>query len=155
MRAHRHLYNLADYQRPHPPNRTPRVELHVLRGEARRPVREVLGPVFLIGSSSHCDLVLGDPTFPPVHPYLLVRDRGVRGRSLGFPPDVRLDEEPVEMVILNDGDRLSMDPFEFRVRIEMVSRNGLSAQLPHGTRVPKPMSSLRDGKARNEAPWRS
>ena len=46
--------------------RLPTVELEIMRGQARRRVRRVAAPIFLIGTANDCDLVLGDPRFPEV-----------------------------------------------------------------------------------------
>jgi hypothetical protein len=100
-----------------PARRNPRVLLEIRRGAARHRLRPVLGPVYLIGTSAECDLVLADPQFPEIHAYLLVSDEGVLLRYLGIGPEITVDGRPVEAVQLLDGDRLRTGPFEFRVHI--------------------------------------
>ena len=76
------------------------VELQITVGRARQRVRHVTGPVFLIGSSMDCDLILGDPLVPAVHSYILLTATEVRIRHLGFAPDLRVNGTQRELVTL-------------------------------------------------------
>jgi len=93
------------------------VYIEIVRGQAKSKKRYVTSSVFLIGSAHDCDLVLGDPQFPDVHLYLFVREEQVSVRVLGGAPDVSVNGETIRSTILNDGDRLRMGPYEFRVGI--------------------------------------
>lgn len=103
---------------PHVLPYPPRVTLEIVRGRARRLVRRVLPPVFLIGAASDCDLVLGDEQFPEAFAYVYVTAEGVTIRHLGAAPDLRVNGRPVETAALADGDRLAMGPYEFAINIE-------------------------------------
>jgi hypothetical protein len=108
----------------------PKVELVVVRGRVRNRIRPVLGPVFLIGGSAQCDLVLGDPRVPAVHSYLLLTRRGVTLRHLGAPPLVLVEGKPIESVQLADGQQITLAPFQFQVHIDR--REGREkADCPH------------------------
>jgi Inner membrane component of T3SS, cytoplasmic domain len=96
----------------------PRVALEVTRGRVRHRVRPVQGRVFLIGTASDCDLVLGDLTFPEAYAYLFVQGSAVSIRRLGAGPELAVCGERVESAELSDGDRVEFGPFELRVRID-------------------------------------
>lgn len=91
------------------------VALEILRGKARSLVREVHSPVFLIGSASDCDLVLGDKSFPDAYAYLYLNASGISIRYLGEGPQLLVNDQPVEGSPLAVGDRLEMGIFEFRL----------------------------------------
>ncbi len=95
----------------------PSVEIVISEGRAIQLVREVTWPVYLIGASSDCDLVLGDPGFPAVHAYLFMTDHGVQLRRLGAPPEIRVNGQVVDVALLETGDQIDLDPFQFRIRI--------------------------------------
>lgn len=93
------------------------VELVISHGRASHLVRKVRGPVYLIGASNQCDLVLGDSSFPPVHSYLFLTDEGVKLRHLGPEPEVRVNGHVVETARLVTGDDIDLGPFQFQIRI--------------------------------------
>lgn len=95
----------------------PNVALEVTRGTAKRLIRKVESPVFLIGSASDCDLVLSDQAFPEVHTYLFLNESGVTIRRIAPEPEVMINNEPCETGELGDGDLLQLGPYEFRVYI--------------------------------------
>jgi pSer/pThr/pTyr-binding forkhead associated (FHA) protein len=95
----------------------PRVELEIVRGQARRKRRPVNVPAFLIGASQDCDLVLGDAQFAEVHAYLIVHAGGVSIRHLGFGPELLINGEQIARASLQDGDRLCTGPYEFVITI--------------------------------------
>jgi hypothetical protein len=98
-------------------SRNPLVLLEIRRGTARRRIRPVFGPVYLIGASPDCDLVLADPQFPATYAYLLVSDESVSLRHLGVGPEITVNGRAVEAVELLDGDRLRTGPYEFRLHV--------------------------------------
>ena len=55
------FHNRQTPRQPHIFAGAPSVELVITSGRARKRIRRVVGPVFLIGSSMDCDLILGDP----------------------------------------------------------------------------------------------
>jgi hypothetical protein len=128
------------------------VLLEIRRGTARRRLRPVPGPVFLIGGSSQCDLVLADPQFPEMHAYLLVSDHGVTLRHLGLAPEITVNGRAVEAAELLDGDRLRTGPYEFRLHLLLAPEGpGASdaaqprrhAARPHSAAVPSPLAQIR------------
>jgi predicted component of type VI protein secretion system len=94
------------------------VSLEITRGRVRQRVRRVDRPVFLIGTSPDCDLVLGDPQFPESYAYLFVKAGKVTIRWLGTGPELSVAEEVVEAAELTDGDTVAFGPFELRVSVE-------------------------------------
>jgi hypothetical protein len=109
------------FDRHHPLNREsppPTVSLEITRGRARQRRRIVVGPVFLIGTSRDCDLVLGDPQFPESYAYLFVKAGKVTVRWLGAGPELSVAQEVVETAELADGDTVAFGPFELRVSVE-------------------------------------
>jgi hypothetical protein len=95
----------------------PCVELLITAGRARQRIRRVAGPVFLIGSSMDCDLILGDALVPSVHSYILVTAQGVRMRHLGAAPEFRINGQPADVVQLADCDQIDIGQFSFVAHI--------------------------------------
>lgn len=96
----------------------PRVSLEIIRGRVRQRLRKVRGKVFLIGSASDCDLVLGDPSFPEAYAYLFIPPHGVTVRWLGAGPEMYVSGEKAEYAFLRDGDQIAFGPFALLVRID-------------------------------------
>ena len=112
-----------------PARRNPRAWLEIRRGAARHRLRPISGPVYLIGRSEDCDLVLADSRFPDVHAYLLLDEERVLLRYLGHGPEITVDGRPVEAVELLHGDRLRTGPYEFRLHLgEGPGPSGKSAE---------------------------
>ncbi len=103
---------------PHVLPCAPRVSLEILRGRVRERQREIPGKVFLIGSASDCDLVLGDLQFPEAYAYIFVSGTDVTIRRLGSGPVLVVCGEEVETADLFHGDLLELGPFELRVVID-------------------------------------
>ncbi len=91
--------------------------LEIRRGAAKQKLRPVAPPVYLIGRSSACDLVLADAQFPEVYAYLLTSERRISLRRVGEGPETTVDGRPVEAAELFHGDRLRMGPYEFRLHL--------------------------------------
>jgi predicted component of type VI protein secretion system len=108
------------YDRPAPTTAaTGQVSLEIVRGRARNKLRSVEARAFLIGSATDCDLVLGDPHFPPVHAYLLRSLEATSIRWLGSGPALSINgREAIESEPLADQDLIRTGPYEFRVHIE-------------------------------------
>jgi predicted component of type VI protein secretion system len=95
------------------------VSLEIVRGRARNKFRLVEARAFLIGSATDCDLVLGDPHFPPVHAYLLRSPQAMTIRWLGTGPALSVNgREAIESEPLADQDLIRTGPYDFRVHIE-------------------------------------
>ena len=91
--------------------------LEIRRGIAKRLVRDVVEPVFVVGSSTDCDLVLGDPQFAPIHFYLLrCDDNSTQLRCVADHPEVSVNGEVRSPIRVHEGDRIRSGSFEFHVR---------------------------------------
>ena len=89
--------------------------LEISRGQAKRKLRQLTGPVFLIGAAGDSDLVLGDPQFPEGYAYVYLREGDLSVRWLGEGPELQVNDWPVQISPLKVGDRITAGPFEFRV----------------------------------------
>ena len=105
--------------RPH--TQLPQLQLVIQRGEARETVRCVRPPIYTIGSSSGCDLVLGDGQFPSWHSYIFVREDAVQFRHLGAAPLVTVNGRICTRGELLDRDRIRMGPYQFQVQIAITA----------------------------------
>lgn len=123
-----------------------RIEIEILRGKAVNRFRPVTVPVFLIGSASDCDLVLGDRAFPEVHTYLYVAGNVVTLRHLGFEPSLSVQGTLVENARLEHGQCFQLGPrYEFRIHIRSEddgSRNRSYRIDPSHGRVPAPQGDM-------------
>lgn len=119
-----------------------KIEIEILRGKAANRFRPVTVPVFLIGSASDCDLVLGDRAFPEVHTYLYVAGNAVTLRHLGFEPSLSVQGALVENARLEHGQCFRLGPkYEFRIHIRSEddgTRNRSYRIDPSHGRVPAP-----------------
>jgi hypothetical protein len=93
----------------------PEVKLEITRGKARERFRPVSGRVFLIGTASDCDLVLGDLSFPEVYAYVFVDGTKISIRRLGAGPPLLVCGERTERAELFQGDDVRFGPFELRL----------------------------------------
>jgi hypothetical protein len=75
-------------------------------------------PVFLIGSSSDSDLVLGDLQFPETYAYVFVRPEGASIRYLGEGPSLVVNGQAAASTQLMDGATLTFGTYEFLVRVQ-------------------------------------
>ena len=89
--------------------------LEIVRGRVKRRLRPIKGPVFLLGSASDCDLVLGDPRFPDAYAYIYEKPDGSVIRYLGAGPVLEVDGRTAETCQLRIGSHISAGPFEFVV----------------------------------------
>jgi pSer/pThr/pTyr-binding forkhead associated (FHA) protein len=109
---------------PHLLPPAPRVSLEITRGRVRERRRAIPGKVFLIGTASDCDLVLGDLQFPEAYAYVFVSGTEVSIRRLGSGPVLVVCGEQVDSADLYHGDLIEMGPFELRVVIDHPPRRG-------------------------------
>lgn len=103
---------------PHILPAVPKISLEILRGRVKQRLRSIHGRVFLIGSASDCDLVLGDLQFPEAYSYIFVSGTDVSIRRLGAGPELLVCGEVVESSDLFHGDVVEMGPFELRIVID-------------------------------------
>lgn len=103
---------------PHILPAVPKISLEILRGRVKQRLRAIQGRVFLIGSASDCDLVLGDLQFPEAYAYIFVSGTDVSIRRLGTGPELLVCGEVVESSDLFHGDLIEMGPFELRIVID-------------------------------------
>lgn len=103
---------------------TPAVSLSITRGRVQRRIRNVSGPVFLIGTSHDCDLVLGDLRFPESYAYLFVQPQKVTLRWLGAGPALLVCGEAADSAELGDGDTISFGPFELQISVRPIAGSG-------------------------------
>ena len=113
------IYRFDQYEPPKAPSRVrAEVALEITRGQARQRIRPVRERVFLIGTASDCDLVLGDLSFPEAYAYLFVAEGRVTIRRLGSGPELSVGGENVETAELFHGDVVRFGPFELRLSID-------------------------------------
>ena len=114
------ILRLDQYDRAHARGAA-RVTLEITRGKAQQRIRPVQGKVFLIGTASDCDLVLGDLSFPEVYAYVFVDGSKIGIRRLGAGPALVVSGEPTERAELFQGDEVQFGPFGLRVLVESVA----------------------------------
>jgi len=127
------------------------VALEITRGRVQQRIRPVRSRVFLIGTASDCDLVLGDLTFPEAYAYLFVQDDKVTIRRLGAGPDLIVCGERVETAELLADDRVAFGPFELRVIIDRPAERDSKAVEP-GDPATLLLADLRSALAANQWP---
>lgn len=108
------------YSRPNEQSRLAEVTawLEITCGRVRHRLRPVRGPVFLIGTATDCDLVLGDLAFPETYAYVLLQDQRLAIRRVGEGPQLLLNGEAIEAADLHQDDRLGFGSFEVRVHVK-------------------------------------
>jgi len=116
---------------PHILPPAPRVSLEITRGRVRERLRQIPGKVFLIGSASDCDLVVGDLQFPEAYAYVFVSGTDVSIRRLGSGPVLVVGGEQVESAELFHGDVIEMGQFELRVVIDHPPRRVRTDRSSH------------------------
>lgn len=90
--------------------------LEIRRGRARNRERQVIEPMFLVGTNTDCDMVLGDTQFAPIHFYILSRDGRTTIRRVGAKPEVTVNGKLLRSTSISDGDRIRTGPYEFLVK---------------------------------------
>lgn len=100
--------------------------LVIERGDANQTVRPIQRPVYVIGTASDCDMVLGDPQFSDYHAYIYVRDEIITLRHLGAAPEVTVNGRVVRWGELKHMDRMRFGPYQLQLRL----RPSLKLPLP-------------------------
>ena len=132
------LLNIQSHLPGHQPNAIvlpDRAYLEITRGTAKRPMRSIREPVYLIGRSHDCDLVLGDAQFGDVHAYLFRNGDQLRLRWLGAGPEVTVNGQKASSTLLHDEDRIRTGPFEFFVHICPAKRRPVRAEIRKAIRM--------------------
>lgn len=101
----------------------PRLLLEVTRGKTRQPIRPVLTPRFLIGSSAACELQLGGSDIPALHSLIVCEKQTFRWERIADSPVLRCNGEATDAIVLQDGDRVTCGCFEFAVRMVPAAEN--------------------------------
>ncbi len=88
--------------------------LEIKRGQAKHRRRIITEPVFLVGASDCCDMVLGDQQFPSIHFYMLYRHGRTIIRPTTSHPELTLNGRPQHRAVsVAPGDRIRTGPYEF------------------------------------------
>lgn len=96
------------YSEPHP-----LLVLEICSGRTRFPLRPVRSTRFLIGAGEGCDLQLGGANMPPLHSIVHVNHVEALLETVALTPPLKVNGLVVESVLLQDGDEISIGPFEF------------------------------------------
>lgn len=123
-------FDRHNQQEPHILPVSPRVSLEITRGRVQQRIRPVRRKVYLIGTASDCDLVLGDLSFPDAYAYLFVHEAKVTVRYLGGGPPLTVCNEPTDAAELLHGDVVAFGPFELRVLFDQSVQSGLPHPQP-------------------------
>ena len=62
-------------------------------------------------------MVLGENGFPPIYAFLLVHPRGVVLRHLGGGPEICVDGQPTERILITSSAHVTAGPFSFTLRV--------------------------------------
>ncbi len=91
--------------------------LEILHGRTRFPHRPVHGARFLIGADPVCDLRLGGVDTPPLHSLLTLKGDEICLEAISTEPQLLVNDEPVAVTLLNDGDRIAIGSFELLAHV--------------------------------------
>ena len=131
---------------------SPRITIEILRGRATQKSRVMTGPTLLIGSDPRCDVQMRSPNVAPKHCLITRQDGVVRATRLSADHAVLHNGKPTAEEALDDGDRLGIGPFEFRIRIGGESPSNAPAALPlEPSTVHRPRFALLDRKPPTKA----
>jgi chromosome segregation ATPase len=89
-------------------------ELVVLQGRAAGERCKLAGPFTLMGQAMGCQIRLMGDSVAPFHCALLLESSGYLLRILSPEADLRVNEAPVEVARLADGDEIAIGPYRFR-----------------------------------------
>lgn len=112
--------------------------LVIERGDARRAVRPIERPVYVIGTAADCDMVLGDPQFSDYHAYIYVRDGVVTLRHLGPAPEMTVNGREMKWGELKHMDRIRFGPYQLQLRLRPALESS-GEQPPNGPAKTKSM----------------
>lgn len=90
----------------------PPLVLEICGGQTRFPLRPVKSNRFLIGAGAGCDLQFGGDEMPPLHSIVHLDHVEALLETVTLTPPLMVNGLAVESVLLQDGDRISIGPFE-------------------------------------------
>jgi hypothetical protein len=101
-----------DSESGRPANHEAHLILEICRGRTEHPLRPVLSPRFLIGSSQRCDLRLGGAEIPPLVAMIFQDGSDIWLEAIAPAPALRVNGRIETSVRLTDGDRIAIGPIE-------------------------------------------
>ena len=109
--------------------------LVIERGDAKRTVRAIDRPVYVIGTAADCDMVLGDSQFADYHAYLYQRNGLITLRHLGPAPMLTVNGRVMRWGELQHLDRLRFGPYQLQLRLRPAAETTSTSQAPRSTVV--------------------
>jgi pSer/pThr/pTyr-binding forkhead associated (FHA) protein len=92
-------------------------ELVIQNGRMRGTCRQLNHPLTLIGRKTGCDIRLNVEGVSARHCVLLLHPTGVMLRNLQSEEKTLVNEKPVTVCALRNGDQLTIGPFQFQLRL--------------------------------------
>lgn len=92
-------------------------ELIIQNGRMRGTSRQLTHPLTLIGRTSGCDIRLNVDGVSAHHCALLLHPTGVMLRNFQTEEKTLVNDKPVTVCALHDGDQLTIGPFHFQLRL--------------------------------------
>ena len=93
------------------------VQVEITSGDIDNRFHELQTTAYFIGSDQKCDMVLGEDRFPPIYAFLLVHPQGVVLRHLGGGPEICVDGQPTERILITSSAHVTAGPFSFTLRV--------------------------------------
>lgn len=93
------------------------VQVEITSGDIENRFHELQTTAYFIGSDQECDMVLGDDRFPAIYAFLLVHPRGVVLRHLGGGPEICVDGQPTERILITGSAHVTAGSFAFTLRV--------------------------------------
>jgi len=113
----------------------PPLVLEICSGRTRFPFRPVTSNRFLIGAAEGCDLRLGGDDMPPLHSIVHVDHVEALLETITLTPPLKVNGLVVESVLLQDGDRVRIGPFELLAHRPTTVANRLPDEMPSANAV--------------------
>lgn len=98
------------------------------RGEGRSLMKDILRPTTLIGSGQGCNIQLVDPEISRSHCVITFDNGDLRIRDLRSGSGVVVNDSPVEVQSLRNGDRVDLGSFQATVETNLVASEAIVAQ---------------------------
>jgi hypothetical protein len=113
----------------------PPLVLEICSGRTRFPFRPVTSNRFLIGAAEGCDLRLGGDDMPPLHSIIHLDHVEALLETITLTPPLKVNGLVVESVLLQDGDRVRIGPFELLAHRPTTVTNRLPDEMPSANAV--------------------